>query len=344
MTHFSRHAALTAAALVALAGLTGAASAQTKTLDAVKQRGQLVCGVNVGLAGFSAADDKGVWSGLDVDYCKAMAAAVLGDAGKVRYVPTTTKERFTALQSGELDVLSRNTTWTLSRDSSQGMNFAAVNYYDGQGFIVKKAANIKTAKELGGATVCVQTGTTTELNLADFFRTNKLQYKPLVFDKLDEALRAYQADRCDSFTTDASGLYASRLQLANPDDHVVLPDIISKEPLGPVVRQGDSQWFTIARWVHFAMLNAEELGVSQGNVDQMLTSTSPDVKRLLGKEGDFGKGLGLDNDWAYRMVKQVGNYGESFDRNVGSGSRLKIDRGLNQLWTKSGLQYGPPIR
>jgi general L-amino acid transport system substrate-binding protein len=344
MRHFARHAALVAAALTALAGLTGAASAQTKTLDAVKQRGQLVCGVNVGLAGFSAADDKGVWSGLDVDYCKAMAAAVLGDAGKVRYVPTTTKERFTALQSGELDVLSRNTTWTLSRDSSQGMNFAAVNYYDGQGFIVKKAANIKTAKELGGATVCVQTGTTTELNLADFFRTNKLQYKPLVFDKLDEALRAYQADRCDSFTTDASGLYASRLQLANPDDHVVLPDIISKEPLGPVVRQGDSQWFTIARWVHFAMLNAEELGVSQGSVDQMLTSTNPEVKRLLGKEGDFGKGLGLDNDWAYRMIKQVGNYGESFDRNVGSGSRLKIDRGLNQLWTKGGLQYGPPIR
>jgi general L-amino acid transport system substrate-binding protein len=330
--------------VAALIGITGAANAQTRTLDAVKQRGQLVCGVNVGLPGFSAADDKGVWSGLDVDYCRAMAAAVLGDAGKVRYVPTTTKERFTALQSGEIDVLARNTTWTLSRDSSQGMSFAGVNYYDGQGFIVKKAANLKTAKELGGATVCVQTGTTTELNLADFFRTNKLEYKPLVFEKLDEALRAYQADRCDAFTTDASGLYASRLQMANPDDHVVLPDIISKEPLGPAVRQGDMGWFTIARWIHFAMLNAEELGVTQANVDQMLGSAKPDVRRLLGKEGDFGKGLGLDNAWAYRIVKQVGNYGEAFERNVGSGSRLKIDRGLNALWTKGGLQYAPPIR
>jgi general L-amino acid transport system substrate-binding protein len=344
MTHLARRAALVATALAAAATMTSAASAQTKTLDAVKQRGQLVCGVNVALPGFSAADDKGVWSGLDVDYCKAIAAAVLGDPGKVRYVPTTTKERFTALQSGELDVLSRNTTWTISRDSSLGLSFAGINYYDGQGFMVKKAANVKVGKELGGATVCVQTGTTTELNLADFFRTNKLQYKPLVFEKLDEALRAYQADRCDSFTTDASGLYASRLQLANPDDHIVLPDIISKEPLGPVVRQGDAQWFTIVKWVHFALLNAEELGVTQANVDQSLTSTNPDVKRMLGKEGDFGKGLGLDNDWVVRMVKQVGNYGEIFDKNVGAGSRLKIDRGLNALWTKGGLQYAPPIR
>jgi general L-amino acid transport system substrate-binding protein len=344
MTHLARHAALAAAALATLASMTSAASAQTKTLDAVKQRGQLVCGVNVGLPGFGAADDKGVWSGLDVDYCKAIAAAVLGDFGKVRYVPTTTKERFTALQSGELDVLSRNTTWTISRDSSLGLSFVGVNYYDGQGFMVKKSAGVKVGKDLSGATVCVQTGTTTELNLADFFRTNKLQYKPLVFEKLDEALRAYQADRCDSFTTDASGLYASRLQLAKPDDHLVLPDIISKEPLGPVVRQGDSQWFTIVRWVHFALLNAEELGVTQANVDQSLGSTNPDVKRLLGKEGDFGKGLGLGNDWAYRIVRQVGNYGEIFERNVGSGSRLKIDRGLNALWTKGGLQYGPPIR
>ena len=343
MTHL-RRAALAAAALAALAGTTASAGAQTRTLDAVKQRGQLVCGVNVGLPGFGAADDKGVWSGLDVDYCKAIAAAVLGDAGKVRYVPTTTKERFTALQSGELDVLSRNTTWTISRDSSLGLSFAGINYYDGQGFMVKKSAGVKSGKELKGATVCVQTGTTTELNLADFFRTNKLDYKPLVFDKLDEALRAYQADRCDSFTTDASGLYASRLQLAKPEEHVVLPDIISKEPLGPVVRQGDSQWFTIVKWVHFALLNAEELGVTQANVDQMLGSTNPDVKRLLGKEGDFGKGLGLDNEWAVRIIKQVGNYGETFERNVGSKSRLKIERGLNDLWTKGGLQYGPPIR
>jgi general L-amino acid transport system substrate-binding protein len=344
MTHFARRAALAAAALAALAGMTSAASAQTKTLDTVKQRGQLVCGVNVGLPGFGAADDKGVWSGLDVDYCKATAAAVLGDAGKVRYVPTTTKERFTALQSGEIDVLNRNTTWTLSRDSSLGLSFVGVNYYDGQGFMVKKSAGVKSGKELGGATVCVQTGTTTELNLADFFRINKLQYKPLVFEKMDEALRAYQANRCDAFTTDASQLYSVRLLTSNPDEHIVLPDIISKEPLGPAVRQGDSQWFTIVRWVHFALLNAEELGVSQANVEEMRNSTHPDVKRLLGKEGDFGKGLGLDNDWAYRIVKQVGNYGEVFERNVGSGSRLKIARGLNALWTKGGIQYAPPIR
>jgi general L-amino acid transport system substrate-binding protein len=343
MKHLARRVALVAAA-AALAGMTSAASAQTKTLDTVKQRGQLACGVNTGLPGFAAPDDKGVWSGLDVDYCKSIAAAVLGDASKVRYVPTTPKERFTALQSGEIDVLSRNTTWTISRDSSLGLSFAGVNYYDGQGFMVKKTTKIKSAKELGGATVCVQTGTTTELNLADFFRTNKLQYKPLVFEKLDDALRAYQADRCDSYTTDASGLYASRLQMANPDDHIVLPDIISKEPLGPVVRQGDFQWFTIVKWVHFALLNAEEAGVTKANVDEMAASANPDIKRLLGKEGDFGKGIGLDNDWAYRIVKQVGNYGELFDRNVGSGSRLKIERGLNDLWTKGGLQYGPPIR
>jgi general L-amino acid transport system substrate-binding protein len=344
MTHLARRAALAALAAAALAGMTSAVTAQTKTLDAVKAKGQLTCGVNVGLPGFSSADDKGVWTGLDVDYCKAVAAAVLGDSSKVRYVPTTTKERFTALQSGELDILARNTTWTIARDSSLGLSFAGVNYYDGQGFIVKKATKLKSAKELAGATVCVQTGTTTELNLADFFRTNKLQYKPLVFEKLDEALRAYEADRCDSFTTDASGLYASRLQLAKPDDHMVLPDIISKEPLGPVVRQADSQWFTIVKWVHFALLNAEELGVTQANVEEMLGSTNPDVKRLLGKEGEFGKGLGLDNDWAVRIVKQVGNYGEIFDKNVGAGSRLKIERNLNALWTKGGLQYAPPIR
>jgi general L-amino acid transport system substrate-binding protein len=344
MMHLARRAVLAAAALAALAAQTAGASAQQKTLDAVKQRGQLVCGVNVGLPGFGVADDKGTWTGLDVDYCRAVAAAVLGDAGKVRYVPTTTKERFEALRSGELDMLARNTTWTIDRDSKQNLSFIGVNYYDGQGFMVKKSANVTSGRQLDGATVCVQTGTTTELNLADFFRTNKLQYKTLVFDKLDEALRAYNADRCDSFTTDVSGLYAARLQLAKPDNHVVLPDLISKEPLGPVVRQTDPQWFTTVRWVHFALLNAEELGVTQANVDQMRGSDNPDVRRLLGKEGDFGKGLGLDNDWAYRIVKQVGNYGDIFDRNVGSGSRLKIERGLNRLWTKGGLHYAPPIR
>jgi general L-amino acid transport system substrate-binding protein len=339
--HLAR-GALLAATLLAV--VPGVASAQQKTLDAVKQRGQLSCGVHTGLAGFGAADDKGVWSGLDVDYCKAVAIAVLGDSNKVRFVPTTPKERFAALQSREVDLLARSTTWTLSRDSSLGFSFAGVNYYDGQGFMVKKSANVKRAKELGGATVCVQTGTTTELNLADFFRTNNIQYKPVVFEKVDEAVRAYATDRCDAYTTDASGLYSVRLQLAKPDEHMVLPDIISKEPLGPLVRQDDFQWFTIVKWVHFALLNAEELGVTRANVDRMRDSANPDIKRLLGKEGDFGKGLGLDNDWAYRIVKQLGNYGEIFERNVGSGSRLKIDRGLNKLWTQGGIQYAPPIR
>jgi general L-amino acid transport system substrate-binding protein len=340
MTHLVR-AALCAAALVAM---SATATAQTGTLAAVKQKGQLSCGVHTGLPGFGAADEKGVWRGLDVDYCRAVAAAVLGDANKVKFVPTTPKERFTALNSGEVDVLIRTTTWTLQRDSAQGLSFAGVSYYDGQGFMVKKSLGVKRAKDLGGASICVQTGTTTEQNLADFFRTNNLQYKAVVFEKVDEAVSAYQAGRCDSYTTDASGLYAVRLLMQNPDDNMVLPDIISKEPLGPSVRQGDSQWFTIVRWVHFALIAAEEAGVTQANVDQMLTSTNPEIKRLLGKEGDFGKGLWLDNEWAYRIIKQLGNYGEIFERNVGSGSRLKIDRGLNKLWTQGGLQYAPPVR
>jgi general L-amino acid transport system substrate-binding protein len=332
---------IAAAAAVIVAG-AGAAAAQT--LDKVKKQGTLSCGVNVGLAGFSAPDDKGNWTGFDVDYCKALAAAVLGDATKVRYVPTTAKERFTALQSGEIDVLNRNTTWTLARDSSLGLSFVGTSYYDGQGLMVKKALSVKSAKELDGATVCVQTGTTTELNLADYFRVNKMAYKPVVFEKADEILQAYQAGRCDVYTTDASGLYAQRLQMQKPDDHIVLPEIISKEPLGPSVRQGDSQWFTIVRWVHFAMLNAEEAGITKGNVDKMLESTNPDIRRILGKEGEFGKGIGLNADWAYQIVKQVGNYGEIFDKNVGSGSRINIARGQNALWTKGGLQYAPPIR
>ena len=238
----------------------------------------------------------------------------------------------------------RNSTWTISRDSSLGLSFTGINYFDGQGFMVKKSLGVKSAKELKGASVCVQTGTTTELNLADFFRTNKMDYKPVVFEKNDEVVAAYDAGRCDAFTTDASGLYAERLRLKTPDEHIVLPEIISKEPLGPVVRQGDSQWFTIVKWVHYAMLNAEELGITKANVDEMLKSTNPDVKRVLGTEGDFGKGIGLDNDWVVKIVKGVGNYGESYERNVGSGSRLKIDRGLNKLWNQGGLQYAPPIR
>nr|PZN85754.1 MAG: amino acid ABC transporter substrate-binding protein [Pseudomonadota bacterium] len=320
-----------------------AASAQ-QTLNQVKQRGVLNCAVNIGLAGFSNPDDKGNWTGLDVDYCKAIAAAVLGDPNKVKYIPTTAKERFTALQSGEADVLIRNTTWSMARDSALGLSFAGVNFYDGQGFMVKKSLGVSSAKELDGATVCVQTGTTTELNLADFFRRNNMQYQPVVFEKAEECLQAYEAGRCDAYTTDASGLYSQRLQLRNPDEHIVLPEIISKEPLGPSVRQGDSQWFTIVKWVHFALLNAEELGVTQANVEEMKSSSNPDIRRLLGVEGDFGQGIGLDNDWAVRIIKAVGNYGEIYDRNVGKNSRINIARGLNALWTEGGLQYAPPIR
>jgi general L-amino acid transport system substrate-binding protein len=339
MKSTTRFIAIAAAAFV---GTASVASAQT--LEKVKKAGTLSCGVNTGLAGFSAPDDKGNWTGFDVDYCRAVAAAVLGDAKKVRFVPTTAKERFTALQSGEIDVLSRNTTWTLARDSSLGLSFVGTNYYDGQGLMVKKSLKVKSGTELSGATVCVQTGTTTELNLADYFRVNKMEYKPVVFEKPEETIAAYQAGRCDVYTTDASGLYAQRLQMQKPDDHMVLPEIISKEPLGPSVRQGDSQWFTIVRWVHFALLNAEEAGITKANVDKMLESTNPDVRRILGKEGEFGKGIGLANDWAYQIVKQVGNFGEIFDATVGAGSRINIARGQNNLWTKGGLQYAPPIR
>jgi len=323
---------------------SGAAFAQSKTLETVKSRGVLHCGVNTGIAGFSAPDDKGAWRGIDVDYCRAVAAVVFKDASKVKYVPLTAKERFTALQSGEIDILSRNTTWTMSRDTSAGLNFAGIIYYDGQGIMVKKDLGVASAKELGGATVCVQTGTTTELNLADFFRTNRLEYSPVVFEKLDETLAAYNANRCDAFTSDVSQLYAERLKLGNPAEHVILPEVISKEPLGPAVRQGDVGWANLARWTLNALVNAEELGVSSKNVDEMLKSTNPEIRRLLGKEGDFGQGVGVDNDWAYQAIKQVGNYGEVFECNLGSGSRLNIARGLNRLWKDGGLQYAPPIR
>jgi general L-amino acid transport system substrate-binding protein len=332
-----------AAALV-LAAASASTAVQAQTLDTVKKRGVLQCGVNVSLAGFSAPDDKGNWTGLDVDFCKAIAVAVLGDDKKIKYVPTTAKERFEALKNGEVDVLARNTTWSMSRDTKLSMMFGPVNYYDGQGFMVKKALGVKSAKDLKGATVCVQTGTTTELNLADYFRSNKLEYKTVVFEKADEAVAAYNSGRCDTFTTDASGLYSERLKLAKPDDHMVLPEIISKEPLGPAVRQGDVQWFNIVKWTHYAMVTAEELGVTSKNVGEMAASTNPEIKRLLGKEGEFGKDIGLGVDWAANIIKAVGNYGESFDRNVGAGSRLLIARGQNALWTQGGLQYAPPIR
>lgn len=331
---------LAAAAL----GLSCTAASAQGTLEKVKGKGELTCGVNTGLAGFSAPDDRGNWTGLDVDVCRAVAAAIFKDPGKVKFVPLTAKERFTALQSGEIDLLSRNTTWTMSRDTSAGMNFTGVTYYDGQGFMVRKGLGVKSAKELGGASVCVQTGTTTELNVADFFRRTGMDYKPVVFEKLPETLAAYNAGRCDVFTSDSSQLYATRLTLGDPAEHVVLPELISKEPLGPAVRQGDAQWANIVRWVFFALVNAEEFGITQKNVDEMAESNNPEIKRLLGKEGEFGKGIGLDSDWAYQAIKAVGNYGESFERNVGQGSRLKIARGVNALWSNGGLQYAPPVR
>jgi general L-amino acid transport system substrate-binding protein len=329
--------------LALAAGLT-AQAAHAQTLKTVKDRGMLSCGVSQGLPGFSSPDDKGNWTGLDVDVCRAIAGANFNDPTKVKYVPLSAKDRFTALQSGEVDVLSRNTTWTISRDTSLGANFTGVTYYDGQGFMVKKSLKVNSALELNSASVCVQTGTTTEQNLADYFKANNMKYEVIAFGTNDETVKAYEAGRCDVFTTDQSGLYANRLKLANPGDHMVLPEIISKEPLGPMVRHGDDQWFDIVKWTLFAMITAEELGVTAKNVDEKAKGENPELKRVLGTDGNFGEQLGISKDWVVRIVKAVGNYGEMFDRNVGSGSPLKIARGINALWTKGGLQYAPPIR
>jgi general L-amino acid transport system substrate-binding protein len=321
-----------------------AASASAATLDDVKAKGHLQCGVSGTLIGFSFIDDQNKTSGLDADFCRAVAAAIFNDPEAVRFTPLTAKERFTALQSGEVDLLSRNTTWTMGRDTALGLKFVGVTYYDGQGFMVKKELGVASAKELEGASVCTQTGTTTELNLADYFRSNNMTYEVVAFEKQDETLKAYESGRCDVFTTDASGLYAERLKFANPDDHLILPEIISKEPLGPLVRQGDDQWFNVVKWTYYALLGAEELGVTQANVEEMKTSDNPEIKRLVGTEGSFGEAIGLSNDWAVNVIKAVGNYGEIFERNVGPSSPLKIERGLNNLWNKGGIQYGMPIR
>jgi len=334
----------TLAIMLAVCGIVvGVANAGT--LDDVKKKGFLRCGVSQGNPGFSNPDAKGNWTGLDVDLCRAVAAAIFGDPEKVKYTPLSAKERFTALQSGEVDVLSRTTTWTLVRDTALGLNWAGVNYYDGQGFMVPKKLNVKSAKQLNGASVCVAIGTTTELNLADYFRANKMTYKPVTFEKADEVIAAYDSGRCDVFTTDRSSLAAQRTKLKDPEAHVVLPEIISKEPLGPVVRHGDDQWLDVVRWTLYAMLEAEEYGVNSENVDQMKNSSAdPVVKRLLGVEGDMGKNLALGNDWVYNIVKKVGNYGESYDRNVGPKTPLKLDRGSNALWKDGGLQYPMPVR
>ncbi len=333
MSLFAGAALLCAGAVVANAG----------TLDQVKARGSLICGSNIGLAGFGLPDDQGVWKGLDIDECRAIAAAIFNDSSKVKFLPINAKDRPTILASGEIDVLIRNTTWTLSRETG-GMFFTGVNFYDGQGFMVRKKLGVDSALKLDGASVCIQQGTSTELNLADFFRAHNMKLEAVSFATDEETVKAYDSGRCDAYTTDASGLYAERLKLSAPDDHVVLPEIVSKEPLGPSVRKDDVQWFQIVQWVHYALITAEEDGVTKANVDDKLKSENPEIRRLLGVEGDFGKGLGLTNDWAYRIIKAVGNYGESFDRNVGDGSPIKIKRGLNALWSKGGLQYAPPIR
>ncbi|MFA7668517.1 MAG: amino acid ABC transporter substrate-binding protein [Burkholderiaceae bacterium] len=328
--------------LVALGGLS---AAHADTLQTVRDRGVVTCGVTTGFAGFSAPDSQGKWKGLDIDLCRAVAAAVFGDASKFKEESLNSQQRFTALQSGAVDLLARNTTVTQQRDTALGVIHAGINFYDGQGFLVPKKLGVKSAKELNGASVCMQQGTTNENTMADWARTNGIKYKPVVFDQFNEVVGAFASGRCDVFTTDASGLASIRIsRLENPDDYVVLPEIISKEPLGPFVRQGDDAWLNVVKWSLQAMVLAEELGVTSANVDDMLTSANPDIRRLLGVTEGAGKNLGLEERWAYNIVKQVGNYGESFERNVGQDSPLKIQRGLNALWTEGGLMYALPIR
>jgi len=331
-------------AVAASLGLGATASAQAGILEDVVAKGYIQCGVTGGVAGFSAPDSNNVWTGLEVDYCRALAAAIFNDADAVRFTSLTSQERFTALSAGEVDVLSRTTTWTMSRDTQLGINFVGTMFYDGQGFMVRKADGIASGLDLSGAAICVEAGTTTELNAADYFATNSMEFNTVVFVDQDEVVKAYEDGRCDVYTTDSSALAAERSKFAVPDDHIILPEIISKEPLGPVVRQGDDIWFNIARWTYFALLEAEELGVSQANVDEMLGSDNPAIKRLLGVEGDFGTPLGLTKDWAYQIIKLVGNYAETYERNVGPATPIGLERGLNALWKDGGIQYAPPVR
>jgi len=337
------------------AGMFAASMANAGTLDDIKAKGFVQCGVSQGLIGFSNPDAQNNWTGMDVDFCKAVAAAIFGDANKVKFSPLSAKERFTALQSGEVDLLSRNTTWTMSRDTSLGLKFAGVMYYDGQGFMVKKSLGVDSALKLDGATVCTNTGTTTELNLADYFKSHNMKYQVVAIEDANQVRQAYDEGRCDIFTTDQSGLYAERLQTKNPEEHVVLPEIISKEPLGPVVRQGDDAWFNVVKWTYYALLTAEEFGITQANVDDMVKAASepngnPELKRIFGIKNEdgsaagFGTGIGLNEEWIVQIIKGVGNYGEIFERNVGVNTPLKIARGKNALWKDGGLQYAPPIR
>ncbi|WP_322995084.1 amino acid ABC transporter substrate-binding protein [Castellaniella sp.] len=336
---FMKLAAVSAALMLAS---TGAQAGDT--YNTVKQHGYVQCGVNAGLPGFALADSKGVWKGLDIDMCRAVGAMVFGDATKTKYVPLTTQQRFTALQSGEIDVLTRNSTATITRDTTLGLMSTGTNFYDGQGILVRKDLGVKSATELGGAAVCVLAGTTTELNLADWFRANNLEFKTVVINTSEEGFRTFESGRCDAVTSDKSQLASLRASSATPDNYIILPENFSKEPLGPMVRQGDDEWFMVIRWALMAMLEAEEYGITSQNVDEMLKSDNPNIQRILGVSGDMGKGLGLDKRWAYNIIKQVGNYGESFERNVGQGSPLKLDRGLNAQWNKGGIMYGWPIR
>ena len=331
------------AVLAVVSGLLGVA--QAATLDDVKARGKLLCGVNTGLQGFAAKGADGAWAGFDVDFCKAVAAAVLGDGSKVDFIPLTAADRFDKLKSGAVDVLARNTTWTMERETKLGIRFAGISYHDGQGFIVKKLLGVTSALNLTGAAICFLTGTTTQANVEDFFREKEMAFTPVTFGTLDELVKAFDESKCDTFTADTSQLYAVRLRLANPDDSIVLPDVISKEPLGPAVRQGDDQWLNIVRWTLFALINAEELEVTASGIDQLMAeSKKPPVRRLLGAEGTFGVDLGLDAGWAARAIKAGGNYGEIFERNLGKNSALAIERGINALWNAGGLLYSPPVR
>jgi len=343
MANYMKRPFLAAAILVA-ALVAGSPAVRAQTLAAVKERGTLKCGVGQGLLGFSSQGDQNNWTGFDVDFCRAIAAAIFDDPGKVTFTPLDAANRFSALKSGEIDVLSRNSTWTMSRETSLGLMFAGVAYYDGQGFLLRRESGIDTTLQLGGKTVCTQTGTTTELNLSDYFRANEMTLNVLALGTAEETRTAYDQRKCDVLTSDVSQLYAERLKLASPDSNIILPEVISKEPLGPVVRQGDDQWFNLVRWTLYALINAEELGVKSATIDEALRSSSPDVRRLVGNEGEFGRQIGLEKDWAARAVRAVGNYGEIFERNIGTQSRLSIPRGLNALWTRGGIQYAPPVR
>jgi general L-amino acid transport system substrate-binding protein len=325
-------------------GLLSADLSDAQTLKTVRERGTLNCGVSQGLMGFSSVDEKGTWTGFDVDFCRAVAAAIFDDPAKVTFVPLDAGSRFTALQSNKIDVLSRNSTWTISREGSLGLMFAGIAYYDGQGFLVRRDAGIDSALQLGGKTVCTQTGTTTELNLSDYFLAHDMDLKVLALGTAEETLKAYDDRRCEVLTSDVSQLYAERLKLASPDSHIILPEVISKEPLGPAVRQGDDLWFNLIKWTLYSLINAEELGVKSATIDAAVKSSNPDIRRLLGVEGDFGEQLGLSKDWAARAMRAVGNYGEIYERNVGTQSKLSIPRGLNALWTLGGIQYAPPMR